>query len=148
MSFAPLYPPGIHDISIDSMDDIFVHPFANNKRRKYLTERFRAFLDKFAELGLYAEIWIDGSFSTQKPEPGDIDVVFFLDAEQINNLEPDKRNLIAELFNNADSKIRYQCDVYLVPIQDPDSRSYWRGWFGYSRDETPKGIIRIFYAIN
>ena len=148
MEFEPLYPAGFHDITLDNLDDIFVVPFAENERRKYLTERFKDFLDKFSEIGISAEIWIDGSYSTHKPEPGDIDIVFFCDPNQLNTLTPDKHVLISELFNRHLSKIRYNCEVFLAPTDNTNLRSYWRGWFAFSRDEKPKGIPRINYAIN
>ena len=50
---------------------------------------------------------------------------------------------IAEL-----SKIRYSIDVLLLPSNDINNRSYWRGWFGFSRNEQPKGIPRLYYGIN
>jgi len=148
MEFEPIYPAGFHDISLDAMHDIFVAPFEDNERRKYLTERFKNFFEKFSELGIGAEIWIDGSYSTLKPEPGDIDIVFFCNPEQLNTLTQEKRTLISELFNRDISKIRYNCEVFLVPTDNANLRSYWRGWFAFSRDEKPKGIPRINYAIN
>lgn len=148
MEFEPIYQAGFHDITLDRMEEIFVQPFQDNERRQYLTERFKAFLDKFSELGLPAEIWIDGSYSTLKPEPGDIDIVFFYDPAQVNNMTQEKHNLIKELFNRELSKIRYNCDVFLIPTTDTNLRSYWRGWFAFSRDEQPKGIPRIIYAVN
>jgi hypothetical protein len=147
MEFEPIYPAGFHDISVDTMHDIFVTPFQDNERRKYLTDRFKDFLDKFSELGIGAEIWIDGSYSTNKPEPGDIDIVFFCNPTHLNALSPDKHILISELFNRDLSKIRYNCEVFLVPTDNFNLRSYWRGWFAFSRDEKPKGIPRINYAV-
>ncbi len=148
MEFKPIYPAGFHDILLDDIDNIFVIPFENNERRKFLTNRFKDFLDKFVELGISAEIWIDGSYSTHKPEPDDIDIVFFCNPNQLNNLTPDKQNLISELFNRDISKIRYHCDVYFELAAEPNRRSYWQGWFGFSRDEKAKGIPRINYVFN
>jgi hypothetical protein len=50
MEFDPLYPAGFHDINFDSLDEIFVTPFEDSERRKYLTDRFRAYFEKFSEL--------------------------------------------------------------------------------------------------
>ena len=147
IEFDPIYPVGFHDILIDDMDDIFVLPFANNERRKYLTERFKDFLEKFSEIGVAAEIWIDGSYSTHKPDPEDIDVVFLCDEDEVNKV-PDKQHLILDLFNRNLSKIRYSCDVFIVPTNDIKTVNYWRDWFSFSRDKKPKGIPRINYAIN
>ena len=147
IEFDPIYPVGFHDILIDDMDDIFVLPFANNERRKYLTKRFKDFLEKFSEIGVAAEIWIDGSYSTHKPAPDDIDVVFLCDEHQVNKVI-DKHTLISELFDQKLSKIRYNCDVFLVRTNDTELIDYWRDWFSFSRDKKPKGIPRINYAIN
>ncbi len=148
MEFEPIYQAGFHEITIDKMDEIFVQPFSNNSRRFFLTTRFKALIEKFSELGLAAEIWIDGSYSTLKPEPGDIDIVFFCDPKELNSLPIEKQFLISELFNRDLSKIRYNCDVFLAPHDNTEMRSYWRGWFAFTRDEKPKGIPKINYAIN
>jgi hypothetical protein len=148
MEFDPLYPAGFRDISFDSLDDIFVTPFENGERRKYLTDRFRAYIEKFSELGLQAEIWLDGSYSTNKPEPGDMDILIVFDVNEVNNLPLEKRPLLQELFDRELSKIRYSIDVLLLPSNDVNNRSYWRGWFGFSRNEQPKGIPRLYYGIN
>ncbi len=148
MEFDPLYPAGFHDITIDSLDEIFVIPFEDTERRKYLTDRFRAYIEKFSELGLKAEIWLDGSYSTKKPEPGDMDILIVFDVDEVNNLPLDKRPLLQELFDRELSKIRYSIDVLLLPSNDINNRSYWRGWFGFSRNEQPKGIPRLYYGIN
>lgn len=148
MEFEPLYPAGLHDITFECLDDIFVVPFENNIRRQYLTERFKALIEKFSELGLSAEIWLDGSYSTQKPEPTDIDMVFFLNPIETNSIPPEKLSLFNDLFNKDISKFRYGCDIHKSESNNINLRSYWRGWFGFSRDECPKGIIRFYYGVD
>ncbi len=144
MEYAPLHNAGFVDISNDQLEETFLSPFDNKARREYLLSRFGALLDRFKETELNAELWIDGSFATLKPEPGDIDLIFFVDAIQVTSLLPDKQNIITELSNRTISKIRYSCDVFIVSAQNFNARSYWRGWFGFSRDEKPKGIIRLY----
>jgi hypothetical protein len=148
VEFEPLYPAGFHEISLDNLENIFVYPFSENERRKYLTSRFRDYLEKFSELGLKAEIWIDGSYSTHKPEPGDMDILIVFDSNEVNQLAFEKRPLLQELFDRELSRIRYSVDVLLLPSNDINNRSYWRGWFGFSRTEQPKGIPRLYYGFN
>jgi hypothetical protein len=148
MEYKPLYAAGFHDISIDDLDNIFVIPFEENERRKYLTNRFRDYIEKFSELNLKVEIWLDGSYSTMKPEPGDMDILIVFDAEEVNKLPLEKQPLLQELFDRELSKIRYSIDVLLLPSNNEDNRSYWRGWFGFSRTEQPKGIPRLYYGFN
>ena len=141
MSYNPLFPAGFHNIIESNLLEIFVEPFDIQERRQYLIKRFKALLDRFREAGINAEVWIDGSFATEKPEPGDIDAIFFINSEDVNQLTHDKQKILTELNTRMLSKIRYQCDVFIVPNNDPNIRSYWRGWFGFSEEEIPKGII-------
>jgi hypothetical protein len=146
MEFAPIYAAGFHDISLVELEEIFVIPFPENERRAYLTKRFRDYLNKFSELGLKVEIWIDGSYSTIKPEPGDMDILIIFDADAVNHLPDEKKPVLEELFDRDVCKIRYSIDVLLCDSNNIDMRSYWRGWFGFSRDEKPKGIPRVNYG--
>lgn len=143
MEYKPLYQAGFKDVNQADLRKVLVEPFENPDRREYLLTRFEALLDRFRETGISSEVWIDGSFSTEKPEPGDIDMIFFVDGQIVNNLPPEKQNILKELNDRNMSSIRYKCDVFIVPNQDVNARSYWRGWFGFSRNEEPKGIIRI-----
>jgi len=144
MDYQPLHIAGFLDITNDQLERTFLDPFDNKDRREYLLTRFSALIDRFKETGLTAEIWIDGSFATLKPDPGDIDVIFFVDASIVNLLPADKQKIIMDLNNRQYSNIRYNCDVFIIPSQDTNNRSYWRGWFGFSRNEEPKGIIRLY----
>jgi len=148
MEFDPIFPAGFHDITLDKLEEIFVDPFPENERRAYLTRRFRDYLTKVSEFGLKVEIWVDGSYSTYKPQPGDMDILIIYDAKEVNKLPVDKRPVLEELFDRDLCKIRYSIDVLLCQAHDIDLRSYWRGWFGFSRDENPKGIPRVSYGVN
>ncbi|MBI5324228.1 MAG: hypothetical protein HZB41_02935 [Ignavibacteriae bacterium] len=144
MEYQPLHPAGFKDINENEISQIFVDQFINNDKRKYLVERFFVLLEKFKELGINAEVWIDGSFVTKKPEPGDIDIIFFLNGNEINILPNDKKMFLDYFTKNDIIKLRYHCDIYVVLNNDPNWRSYWRGWFGYTRNEEPKGIYRLY----
>jgi hypothetical protein len=45
---------------------------------------------------LAAEVWIDGSYTTEKPEPGDIDVIFFIDGIHANALSNENKVILRE----------------------------------------------------
>jgi|ERR1019366_3823373 hypothetical protein len=143
MEFEPLLAPGIHDFTKDTLEHHFVSPFSFQERRKQLIERFGFLIEKVEELGISFEIWINGSFVTNKEEPNDIDIAFFFDPLKANALSDDKKILFREVSNNTLSKYRYNCDVYFIPNNLPTDRSYWRGWFGYTRSEKVKGFARI-----
>ncbi|MGR0480045.1 MAG: DUF6932 family protein [Candidatus Electronema sp. V4] len=144
MDYEPLYPAGFVDIRDTELEATFLEPFGDKSRRKYLLGRFSALIERFKETGLNAEVWIDGSFATKKPEPVDIDTIFFLDSDKVSMLCADKQNILNELKDRKYSKIRYDCDFFISLNGDANWRSYWRGWFGFSRYEEPKGIIRLY----
>lgn len=146
--YEPIYQPGFHDISIDKLEEIFVHPFQENERRAYLVMRFRNYLDKLRELGLAVEVWLDGSFSTLKPIPNDMDILIIFNETDVKKLDIEKQVVLTELFDRDLCKIRYSIDVLLCESGEINHRSYWRGWFGFSREERPKGIPRISYGFN
>ncbi len=143
MEFEPLLQPGIHDITKGDLPNHFASPFSNQEKRIQLIERFNYLIEKVEQIGIPFEIWINGSFVTNKEEPNDIDIVFFFDPVKANSLPDDKKILLEEVANNPFSKYRYNCDVYFIPNDNQVLRSYWRGWFGYTRSETPKGFARI-----
>jgi hypothetical protein len=144
MEFAPIFAPGFHDITVGDLDQHFVTPFSNPVRND-LTGRLKDFITKLLELDFKGEIWLDGSYTTMKPEPGDIDMVVVFDVTHINGLTIEKKNTFKNLIDHMQTKIRYNCDAYWVPSNNVPMVSYWRGWYGFSRLEVPKGIVRIKY---
>lgn len=81
--YNPLLENGFKEIALWQIDSIFLEPFGENEHRKQLINRLNAYLSEFSYLGLNAELWIDGSFSTVKPEPENIDVLFLLDVNEV-----------------------------------------------------------------
>ncbi|HMG72367.1 MAG TPA: hypothetical protein VK582_02615 [Pyrinomonadaceae bacterium] len=138
-----LLEPGLHDVDLDTLERLFVEPFDDATRRRELLDGLRAMLSVIRRMGLRVEVWIDGSFTTQKPNPVDIDVVIYYDPIAVQALKASDQNVLSEIADTNLSKLRYKCDPYLVPNDEEQWRSYWRGWFGFSRDEEPKGIARI-----
>jgi len=143
--YEPLFDPGFHNITLEDIDEIFVLDFNDSSKRQYLTKRFKVLVSLLEEIGAEFEIWIDGSFSTKKPEPNDIDIAIVGDSQTLNSLPIEKQKILADLIENkAETKLRYSCDIYFVPKEESITKSYWRGWFGFTRNEKPKGIPRLF----
>lgn len=146
IKYAPLLSAGFHELKIEELEDIFVRPFTSKKQRKVLVEKFKLLVSKLQGFGINFEIWIDGSFTTTNPKPNDIDLVFFAKQSGITNLPIEEQERLWIFFNLQKTIIKrtYSCDIYLEFTEDIKQRSYWRGWFGFSEDEKPKGIARIF----
>lgn len=149
-SYPPIFNAGFHDLSFDEIKKSCVDIFADKNRREFLFNNLKKLLD---ELFLFnktthflIEIWIDGSFTTMKPEPNDIDILIIYDYEAMNRIPLKLQPSLQKLFDRKYAKFNYNIDVLNLPKNTPDydnNRSYWRGWFGFDRDENAKGIVRI-----
>lgn len=119
-------------------------PFPESTRRPKLLEQLCVYLKLLAETGVKAEIWLDGSFTTEKIEPDDVDMVVVYDPVSVNAMPHSARLGFKTLLNTNIAKTRYDIHVFAVDDRDRDGKAYWRGFFGFMRDErTPKGIATI-----
>jgi hypothetical protein len=146
MESIPLLEPGLHDFEIEEIGNHFLLDFPTSKTRKSLIEGLTAFIAHLADVGAPIELWIDGSFTTKKTDPNDIDLVIFSPAEVINKLPADKQALFQVLTDRPSMKKSFGCDVLFCPSEDLSLRSYWRGWYGFDRNEQAKGIARVTVA--
>jgi hypothetical protein len=72
--FAPLLAPGRHTFTLPQLRDLCVEPFVGSPTREVL---FRALSELFAALTAHeipCDIWVDGSFLSEKHDPDDIDL--------------------------------------------------------------------------
>ena len=143
MSHPPLFPPGLHPVDEGQLETLFVYPFNGSTTRPALVSGLRAYLQALRKAGVTFEVWLDGSFSTQKVDPNDVDIVVFADADELNRLSPSLQTYLRGLFDRTTAKRQYGCDVLFAPASDMDLRSYWRGWYGFDRLEQAKGIARL-----
>lgn len=143
MQHAPLFPPGLHSVSETDLDNHFLRAFAASQTRPALIAGLRAFLASLKRVGVGFEVWLDGSFCTEKLDPNDVDLVVFADAHELNRLDPSVQQYLVGLLDRANSKVKFGCDVMFAPSDNFDARSYWRGWYGFDRNEQPKGIAKV-----
>ena len=143
MNHKPLFPPGIHDISESDLENHFLSSFPSSSTRQRLISGLKKYLKRLKSIGVKFEIWIDGSFTTEKEDPGDIDLVVFGSTTELNHLTPPKKSQLHALFDRVSIKNAIGCDVLFAVAEDQNMRNYWRGWYGFDRNENPKGIARI-----
>jgi len=102
-----------------------------------------------AESGLAGELWINGSFLTEKRDPGDIDVVLRISGEVVDNAT-DSQAVALEAFLNSED-----CHAFFVPHWPKGHKNYddgeelgvyWQGWWGSSRSGDSKGHAVIQFG--
>jgi hypothetical protein len=144
--------PGVHTMELDSLEHIFVVGFPHPSTRKLILDGYKEHLTALREVIPSFTQFIDGSFVSNKNDPGDIDLVCFIDGDEIDNLSPDKQARLEELLSGSTVKAKYMCDAYFCvsfPGHHPHfqharaQRKYWMGEFGYDRQDVPKGIVLI-----
>lgn len=146
MTHKPLLAPGVHDVEENDLDNHFLSTFPTTTTRIALILGLKQYLQALRKVGLSFEVWIDGSFTTDKIDPSDVDLVVFGSMIEINSLPEARKQYLASLVDRVNIKQALGCDVLFAVAEDQDLRSYWRGWYGYDRDEQPKGIARIRVA--
>lgn len=110
-----------------------------------------ALIGVLVTLGIKGDLWVDGSFATQKIDPEDVDVVLCLDEHAYNSLSVAQDWFLSWWVDN-NLRPGYGCDTYVSAImptghpvraESEKERRYWRDWFGKTRTGIPKGIISI-----
>lgn len=67
-----LLPPGVHDATLDEVEAIFG---SSNATRVDLCQKLKGYIATLKSFGLFNALYVDGSFTTDKVDPHDIDVV-------------------------------------------------------------------------
>ncbi|MFN0033750.1 MAG: DUF6932 family protein [Saprospiraceae bacterium] len=116
-----------------------------NEHRRRLFEELLSFVDQLLALDLSGfHIWLNGSFTTLKPKPRDIDAVIFISYRE----HAAKCQILSELKKKFSGLI----DAYFVPVcpeSHPDFRLYnsdridWLFLFSSDRDRRKKGFLEI-----
>lgn len=150
--FLPLLAPGLHKITLADLRQLCVDAFPLSRTRIRIMVGLEYFVSVFSVNQIKAEVWVDGSFLTEKINPNDCDLVVGVDAERLDYDKP-LEHLLTEIIEDHDYiKRAIYCDTYLRfqwPIGHADhplgevQRDYWEKTFGTARDGRPKGIALV-----
>ena len=137
-----LLPAGVYDCTLAEIGMRFGR-FQRTDRRVQLFAKLCALVEEEQRAGIAMELFIDGSFVTDKAAPGDIDLVIVVPEEYRSggNLPPFRYNAISKLHLRR----RYQFDVFVARQHSP---LYHQQLDFFQRDsrlanDTPKGILRM-----
>jgi len=107
-------PLGIYETKIDEIKEYFCS-FGNKELRQNLFNTFEKYLNELKKHNTEYEIYVDGSFVTNKHEPGDIDILLFFNVEY-NNKE------WLTLINEDYINIKYKGVQVLTAFLNSDSK--------------------------
>lgn len=93
-----------------------------------------------------ADCLLDGSYTTEKLDPGDVDLAVEVDHETFLH-----STQVQALLPGPDTKAEFHCDAYPVLVLPDDhphfervtvaARAYWGKWFGRDRSANAKGCV-------
>lgn len=143
--FTPLLNEGFKEIGRWELDKMFLDPFIIKDQRKKLIDKLQLYFTEVLAIGLEADVWIDGSFTTQKPEPEDIDLVLLFDRQEVDNLDGKRAEMFQGLIMDRDIiKAKYCVDVYFIDKNSREEMDEWINTFGFdTRKIATKGIFKI-----
>jgi hypothetical protein len=144
-------PPGLKEIQLSTLKDTYVDSFKNSNTREKI---FNSYL-KF-NLDLKTIInnqdftqYLNGSFTTTKVNPQDIDIVNLI---SVINLDLKILQNLNNFTTKGGCKNNYLVDSYLIPIYPIDDArypltkqwlEYWENFFGKDRDGDRKTLFTI-----
>ncbi|HRH59485.1 MAG TPA: hypothetical protein PL045_02895 [Chitinophagaceae bacterium] len=132
-------PAGIVKTTLSDFKSFFVDAFHSSVTRLIIYDKWQDYISDFKrEISPAFTQWINGSYTTNKINPNDIDLVNLVEyTEELND-----NSALLNFLTVGSSKRLYKVDGYLVPIyEEEDPRhsltkqqlNYWKNWFGHDR---------------
>jgi hypothetical protein len=144
--------PGLHNMKIEEVERTFVTNFPHSSTRQDILEGFKKHSTEINVIIDECIKFLDGSFVSNKNDPGDIDMVCVIDGDKVDGLSPADQAKLQALVAGPVTKASHKCDAYFCPMypethpkhsQTRSQRKYWMGEFGYDRLDVPKGIVVV-----
>ncbi len=148
LDFPPLLAPGMHKLTLSDLHTVAVSPFPSDVQRAELYQNLATWAASLTACGVSGTLWLDGSFLTEKPNPGDIDCIIWypqwLSAEVATVANQQQ---VTRLLDKPTAKSLFGLDLYVETPDQPQlihRQAYWRGFFGFCHDKvTAKGLAEV-----
>ena len=145
-------PPRLEPLGLAEFERKYVSDYPHSVSRAKIFSKYRQYLRDFrGTVGVSFTQWINGSFTTTKPDPSDIDVVNLVDSTSAAAHETKLRSFLTV----GGSLNVYRVDGYLVqvyPTDDPRyyvtqmSLNYWASWFGFDLQGNEKIVVELLIS--
>lgn len=136
---------GFHPMTVAAVRTLCVTGIKGSIRRSLIMDRLTEVIRKLSEAGIIGEIWLDGSFVTEKIDPDDVDTLLRISSDQYDSDVATRT--IVDWASAAELKETHSCDAYkwieysaghpLFP-DSQDSRRYWTDFFGVCAVESQR----------
>ena len=150
--FPSLLELGWHRMSLSEVRQLCVDRFPLSASRADLMAGLETVVSRLVTAGIVGDLWIDGSFITEKINPKDTDILLHIDGLSMyecgTHEQRDAIDWIIRNLKNTDLNCdSYHLFTYHIPhllVDDGEwDRAYWHHKFGFSREIEPKGIVIV-----
>lgn len=133
-------PPGMYDTSLE---EIGIR-FGGTQQREKLISGLESYLRLWDASRFLSSAIIDGSFVTEKLDPGDIDMILAPRTEALFSLE---FNALMRSFslNRSFTKREFGCEAFVAVTEEELKR--WIEFFSHDRLGRVKGLLRIAFPL-
>lgn len=147
-----VFPAGRYQATPDEIERRFVLTFPTSLTRKNIFDGWRRRREQLLDLVQVEQEWIDGSFVTSKRDPGDLDVVVFIDGQTFDNLPIPHRQKVFALTAGPRPLLQFGCHSFFVAVwphthaRHADylhSSGYWDRLWSRDRTAPEKGYLDV-----
>lgn len=140
----PLLSAGLHRLSATECRQLILQARSGDDvaHCSHLWDQLTHFRGLIAALGGTGRWWIDGSMLTLKPQPSDIDCVWWPDLNCATALVPHGVQL-DHWFQHGAARALFKVDAHLDVAWQVDKVQYWQRTFGRARSGQSKGIVEL-----
>jgi hypothetical protein len=139
-------------MTLSSLKALTVDAFPLSLRRAMLFAELERLASEINSASACCELWIDGSFLTEKPEPDDIDLTVVLFPSDFENL-PDNVQKQMWLLLRRGKKFSEHLHTFLIfrflredPRYAADNTAYWGEVWGKGWDDWLTGFVVVRFG--
>jgi hypothetical protein len=141
--------------SLAEMYARYVAAYNSSKSRPAIWDGWMEHRRAIEALGITYATLVNGSFITNRLDPGDVDLCYLVDAADVNALTGPNQAAFRTLFDVAHCKKTYRCDPYSVSAYPLthfrfqtmiNSITYWSNVFGVDRRGRAKSFVIVTEA--
>jgi len=143
-------PVGEYEPSLSEFKERFVNKFDKSKTRGILYKNYIKYNQSLSTLGVAENEWVPGSFTSEKTDPEDIDILVYIDGFLL--VRKSKEYDFWTYFDPEMIYKYYSCHTHIVfkyPEGDPrdeharHKREYFENLFQKDWSGRPRGIVKF-----
>lgn len=147
-------PPMLQAMAFSEFEQSHVTEHPTSLTRAQIFSRYQHYLRDFrTAIGVSFSQWVDGSFTTSKLDPQDIDVINFVPFEAASDQQIVE---LAKFKKSGGSREEYQVDAHIVQVYPADDRRFqftqlymnqWAADFGFDKNSgQPKTVVALLFS--